>query len=313
MIDDSGAIPRETRAIMTPSRHGAWGLPRSLPLSLVLWALQACQSNEPASIAPGDGGGRTTMAESPSRESFGTVDHALGVLPLDSAVLTLGAARMAYRPVRDVATLAAGVIAGRIEQKGGAAGDSVIVPTHDLSVCQPFTDTPIPSQAGGVGNAAVWLTGVTTGPFPDATRRASLVLDRCRLEPRVQRMAQGGTVMVTSRDAMMSRLRFFDAADASALRTQITLNDAGQVVPNGEIGMRTGLVEVRDDLHPWVRAWIAVAPHPFVAITGADGAFRFDGVPEGTYTLVVWQEKLGVRTRVVRVTRGVETRVQLEY
>lgn len=89
---------------------------RSLPLSLVLWALQACQSNEPASIAPGDGGGRTTMAESPSRESFGTVDHALGVLPLDSAVLTLGAARMAYRPVRDVATLAAGVIAGRIEQ-----------------------------------------------------------------------------------------------------------------------------------------------------------------------------------------------------
>jgi hypothetical protein len=40
-------------------------------------------------------------------------------------------------------------------------------------------------------------------------------------------------------------------------------------------------------------ATIAIAPHPYYALTDTSGAFRFDNVPPGTYTLVVWHE--GVR------------------
>ena len=120
----------------------------------------------------------------------------------------------------------------------------------------------------------------------------------------------------------MSRLHFVDVAGvdaagvvagAGSVRATVLFNDVGQVVPTSDATARAGLVEVRDDLHPWVRAFIAVAPHPFVAVTRADGQFRFDSVPSGRYTLVVWSEVLGTRTRELTVTSGVETRIDVKY
>lgn len=203
-----------------------------------------------------------------------------------------------------------GVIVGVV--KGGTPRDTSIVPTHDLSVCKPFTETQVPSKQGGVGNAVVWLEGVAEGPKDDAPRRVKLTLDGCHLEPHVQRVAAGGTVLVNSRDAMMSRLQFV-AAGESMSRASILLTDAGQIVPTSDVTAPPALVEVRDDRHPWVRGWLAVAPHPFVAVTQADGQFRFDNVPPGKYTLVVWQEKLGARKTTVRVEAGVQAGVEVTF
>lgn len=206
-----------------------------------------------------------------------------------------------------------GTIVGRIGGGERASRDSIIVPTHDHAACEPFTQRALPSASDGVGNAVVWLVGVATGPADAASRRASLRLAGCRLEPRVQRVPVGGTIMVSSKDAMMTRLRFVDVGGDGVPRATVLFNDAGQVVPTSEATARGGLIEVRDDLHPWVRAYIAVAPHPFVSVTEADGQFRFDGVPSGRYTLVVWSEVLGTRTRELTVTGGVETRIDVKY
>lgn len=216
------------------------------------------------------------------------------------------------RSVADTAR-AVGLIVGRVAGGDRKSRDTVIVPTHDLAACQPFTQRAVPSLADGVGNAVVWLMGVPEGPTDAAPKRVALRLAGCRLEPRVLRVPMGATLMVASGDVMSSRLRFVDVADPTAVRATVMLNDAGQVVPTSGAAAKSGLVEVRDDLHPWVRAWIAVAPHPFVAVTAADGIFRFDGVPAGRYTLVAWSEALGARSRELRVTAGVETRVEVAY
>jgi len=243
------------------------------------------------------------------------VDHATAELSPDSALLTLtldgasGGGRP-YRASPDTTT--GGVVVGRVTVSGAVVGDSAITPTHDLEVCHPFTETHLPSQNGGVGNAVVWLAGVTSGPADTTPRRASLTLDRCQLTPRVQQMATGGTLLVMSRDAMSSRLRFVDVVSESRVRARVELNDAGQLVPSSVVAARPGLVAVLDDLHPWIRAYVVIASHPFVAVTAADGAFRFERVPAGRYTLVVWHEQFGVKSRTIRVTTGVETRVRVE-
>lgn len=203
-----------------------------------------------------------------------------------------------------------GFVIGKIG--GGSPSDTSIMPTHDLSVCRPFSESVVPSRDGGVGNAVVWLSGVTMGPRDDAPRRVKLTLDGCRLEPRVQRIAVGSTVLLNGRDAMMSRLHFTADGEAKPRATAL-LSDAGQVVPTDEASNAPGLVRVSDDLHPWVRAWLVVAPHPFVAVTAADGKFRFDGVSPGRYTLHVWHERLGTRKQKLRVESGVETRVEVGY
>lgn len=196
---------------------------------------------------------------------------------------------------------------------GGAPRDTSITPTHDRGVCRPFTQSLVPSRDGGVGNSVVWLVGVARGPKNDAPRRVRVLLDGCRLEPRVQRIATGGTAMITSRDAMMTRLQFLDVGANAPTRGTVLLSDAGQVVPTSDAARVPGLVQIRDDLHPWVRAYLAVSSHPFVAVTEADGRFRFDGIPPGRYVLMIWHERFGTRQQRVKVDGNVETRVAISY
>jgi hypothetical protein len=50
-----------------------------------------------------------------------------------------------------------------------------------------------------------------------------------------------------------------------------------------------------------------VLPHPFFAVTGADGSFTIKDLPAGTYTIEAWHEKYGPQTATVTVT-GSETK-----
>ncbi|MGH8064087.1 MAG: carboxypeptidase-like regulatory domain-containing protein, partial [Candidatus Entotheonellia bacterium] len=42
--------------------------------------------------------------------------------------------------------------------------------------------------------------------------------------------------------------------------------------------------------HAHMRAYILSFEHPYFAITDADGRFRIDQVPAGSYTLKAWHE-----------------------
>jgi plastocyanin len=59
-------------------------------------------------------------------------------------------------------------------------------------------------------------------------------------------------------------------------------------------------VEVRCDVHPWMRAYVGVVAHPYFAVTGADGRFTLGDVPPGEYVIASWHEQFG--TREARVT-----------
>ena len=208
---------------------------------------------------------------------------------------------------------ASAVVVGRVRGGERLTSDTMIVPTHDLPSCRAFSEPLVSSRADGIGDVVVWLDGVHTGPVDDAPRRAVLRLTGCRLAPVIQRVATGGTVLLSSADPIRSRLTFRDDGHAESTRDVVSFTDDGQTVPSSRIAARPGIVEVRDDLHPWVHAWIVVTPHPFVAITAADGAFRFEGVPPGSYLLVAWNARLGVRTRPIRVSRGGENTVEVTF
>ncbi len=62
------------------------------------------------------------------------------------------------------------------------------------------------------------------------------------------------------------------------------------------------MIPVTCDVHPWMRAYVGVLPHPYFAVTGADGRFTLRGVPAGEYVLASWHERFG--TREARATLG---------
>ena len=62
-----------------------------------------------------------------------------------------------------------------------------------------------------------------------------------------------------------------------------------------------GIVKVTCDVHDWMTGWVVSTKTPFVAISGDGGKFKIDGVPDGSYTVEIWHEKLGTKTMKVDV------------
>ncbi len=60
-------------------------------------------------------------------------------------------------------------------------------------------------------------------------------------------------------------------------------------------------IPVKCNIHPWMKAYVAVAPNPAVQVTGKDGAFDLKNLPPGTYTLVAWHELYGSSEQTVTV------------
>ena len=62
------------------------------------------------------------------------------------------------------------------------------------------------------------------------------------------------------------------------------------------------VLNVKCDLHPWMKGSVGVFAHPFFRVTGEDGTFEFQGLPPGEYELEAWHERFGVKSQ--KVTLG---------
>lgn len=67
---------------------------------------------------------------------------------------------------------------------------------------------------------------------------------------------------------------------------------------------RPGIVRVFCDIHSHMNAYILVFGHPFFATTDAEGRYRIDNVPPGTYGVVAWNEGTSTEPKNVAVPDG---------
>jgi plastocyanin len=67
---------------------------------------------------------------------------------------------------------------------------------------------------------------------------------------------------------------------------------------------RPGIVRVFCDIHSHMNAYILVFSHPFFAMTDAEGRYRIENVPPGTYGVIAWNEGTSSETRPITVNDG---------
>jgi uncharacterized protein (DUF2141 family) len=73
------------------------------------------------------------------------------------------------------------------------------------------------------------------------------------------------------------------------------------------------MIPVKCNVHPWMRAYIAVVHHPFFAVTGDDGTFTIKDLPAGTYTLEAWHETYGTVDQQITVGANDSKTIDLTY
>lgn len=72
-------------------------------------------------------------------------------------------------------------------------------------------------------------------------------------------------------------------------------------------------VPVKCNVHPWMKAYIAVIGTPYFAVTGKDGSFEIKNVPPGTYTVSAWHETYGTQEQMVTVAAKESKAVTLTF
>jgi hypothetical protein len=56
---------------------------------------------------------------------------------------------------------------------------------------------------------------------------------------------------------------------------------------------RAGIYRITSERHPWIRAVVQVAEHPYHDLTDEHGAFELAGVPPGKYEIIAWHDGMG--------------------
>ena len=210
--------------------------------------------------------------------------------PSREAVSTGGPATPAAAYVDPATT---GEIKGTVRFSGKAPERVKIDMSMDpaCSLAGENLSEPFVVSAGKLANVYVYLKNIAPSKARKSTPPVLLDQKGCRFQPHVIAVQQGGEVEFRNSDPTMHNVHTL--AESAGNKTL----DISQA-PMGQTDTRTFdapeiMLPIRCNNHPWMSAFLNVAPSPYFAVTGTDGSFTIRNVPPGTYTLAAVHEKLG--------------------
>jgi plastocyanin len=201
------------------------------------------------------------------------------------------------------AAAATGALRGRVTSRAPAAPPALRPSVTELG-------SPRPADLPDRRRSVVYLETAPQGAFEEA-EAAHLVLDQKNqtFRPYVLAVTLGTTVDFVNSDSTYHNV--FSLSKTKRF-------DLGRY-PRGESRSvrfdRPGVVRVFCEIHSHMSAFILVFAHRYFATTDAEGRYRIEGIPSGTYTAVVWNDgaERDRRTIVVPESGGaVDLDVELE-
>jgi plastocyanin len=209
--------------------------------------------------------------------------------------------------------------AGSISGKVLFTGDKPKMPSIDMSanpMCERQHKTPelaetvVINSNGTIRYAFVWIKeGLPKARW--TLPQTSVILDQsgCVYRPHVLALMTGQQLEIDNSDPVNHNVHAEAQINVAWNESQPPQADKKfKTFPREEIWF-----PVTCSVHPWMRAYMSVVSHPFFAVTGEDGTFAIKGVPPGTYTVEVIQEKFGGKTKPVTVAAHEAKTIDFTY
>ena len=116
----------------------------------------------------------------------------------------------------------------------------------------------------------------------------------CRFDPHTLLVRTDQTIVLKSGDPIGHNTHWFPIRNEAFNVLIAPNNREGEPVAGNHNQMREFLpLQVKCDIHPWMKAYWLVLDHPYMAITDKDGKFNIDKIPEGQHEFRFWQERIG--------------------
>jgi plastocyanin len=148
-------------------------------------------------------------------------------------------------------------------------------------------------NAGHLANVFVYVKSGPPAAMQSGVIAAPVKLDQkgCQYIPHVIGVVQGGSVTFLNSDVTMHNIHTMPTTVGNQ---PIDISEGPRGAPITRQFMKPELMmPVRCNNHPWMNAFINVAPTPFFAVSDGEGHFTITGLPAGEYVLGAVHEKLG--------------------
>jgi plastocyanin len=197
----------------------------------------------------------------------------------------------------------AATVAGAVKLEGAVPK----MPTIQMGAdpyCQSQHTAPVQDEevvadaAGELANVFVYIKNPPAGNYPAPSTPLTLDQKGCRYYPHVSALQLGQKLNIKNDDATLHNVHAMPVNNSQFNEGQPV---QGMVAEKTLDKAETTPFKIKCDVHGWMKSYMAVMPHPFYAVSQANGQFTIPNLPPGTYTVVAWHEKYGQQEQSITV------------
>ncbi|HEY2392515.1 MAG TPA: carboxypeptidase regulatory-like domain-containing protein [Candidatus Angelobacter sp.] len=202
-------------------------------------------------------------------------------------------------PTINVDAATSGSISGVVTFTGAVPKIKQLDMTQDPGC--PSTPQPaevVALNGNKLANVFVYVKeGLPQGTFAVPSEPVMLDQKHCRYEPHVFGIMVGQPLKITNTDSADHNIHDMPSVNQPFNESQKpTDKPVIKTFSKPEV-----MIPVQCNQHPWMRAYISALPHPYFAVTAADGSYEIKNLPPGDYTIAAVHEKFGEKTMKVTV------------
>jgi hypothetical protein len=197
----------------------------------------------------------------------------------------------------------AGTVTGRIRFTGKRPPPKVIDMSEEPACVEAhhgkaYDESLVVSKTGGLANAFVYIkSGLEGKTFPVPATPVTIDQRGCWFRPRITGIQTGQVFEVINSDPVTHNIHPMAHVNREWNHSQ----GAGDPPISRKFVKPEIMIPVKCNIHSWMHASIGVLDHPYFAVSKDDGSFAIENLPPGTYTIAVWQEKLGTQEQQITV------------